>query len=206
MKQCGWLSPERAARVTREATDQAAVTLAAQAVRRDGALGARRLVEHLRAAGRLTPALMLRAILSGNLALFEAAVSALSDLPMARVTGLVRGASGLGFAALYARAGLPMPLLPIFEAAVRAARHHDETSAGAGPSLRRSLIGRVLTACAADRDPELGKAVALLRGLEAQAARDEARSFTLELGRERTVPALPPPSPRDRPLSLQSAA
>ena len=46
------------------------------------------LVQHLRATGQLNAGLILRALLSGNLELFEAALAELADLPLARVTAL----------------------------------------------------------------------------------------------------------------------
>jgi len=75
---------------------------------------------HLRASAQLTPALLLRAILSGNVASATAALADLSGLPLRRVAGLVRDRKGAGFAALYGRAGLPAGLKLAFETAVRA--------------------------------------------------------------------------------------
>lgn len=200
---CAWLSPDRAGRITREAEDQACVTIAADSVREDGIWGVRRLLTHLRETGRLTPALMMRAILCGNLSLFEVAISDLSGMPLARVSGLVRGGRGLGFAALYGRSGLPACLLPVFEAAVREAGR-DAADAGAG--LRRGHIRRVLAACEAVRGDDLDTVVALLRRFEAEAARDDARSFALDLASDHAAAFLPRLSPQDRSLPLRTAA
>ena len=47
------------------------------------------LVRHLRATGQLTAGLILRALLSSNLDLFDAALAELADLPLARVSALL---------------------------------------------------------------------------------------------------------------------
>src|SRR5580658_8885361 len=77
-----WLSADRASRVAGEARERSAMNIAAQS--RGDDIGG--LVQHLRATGQLTAGLILRALLSGNLELFEAALSELSGLPRARVS------------------------------------------------------------------------------------------------------------------------
>lgn len=198
-----WLSADAAARLVRDALDQACLTIAADTARRDGADRARPLVAHLRAAGRLTPALLIRAVLRGHFATFEAAMSELSGVPLARVAGLLRGGRALGFGALYAKAGLPPALLPVFQAAVFDPVADPSTDA----TLQRRRIARALRACAAADHPHLAKAGALLRRLEAEAARDEARAFAREVEGFRDTPAsrLPGLSAADR-VSLRPAA
>jgi uncharacterized protein (DUF2336 family) len=100
---CGWLTPERSARLARESTERVAVALAAGGEDSD----APAIVEVLRANGRLTPGLMLRSLLSGEPALAEAAFVTLSDLPQQRVAALLRDRRGTGLKALYRKAGLP---------------------------------------------------------------------------------------------------
>ena len=69
-----------------EARDRSTVNIAASS-RGDDMRG---LVRHLRATGQLTAGLILRALLSGNLDLFDAALAELSDLPQARVGALLQ--------------------------------------------------------------------------------------------------------------------
>src|SRR5262249_46253702 len=69
-----WLSADRAGRITSEACERSTVHIAA---RSDGE-EMRGLVAHLRATGQLTAGLILRALLSGNLELFHAALAELS--------------------------------------------------------------------------------------------------------------------------------
>jgi uncharacterized protein (DUF2336 family) len=172
---CDWLSPERAQRVMREARDQAHIIIAATA--RDRLSGPMQLVAHLRASGQLTASLLLRALLSGNGRLFEAALTHLAEVPLARVQGLMRDWRSAGFAALYRKAGLADALLPAFRAAIEAlgARHQAEEALA---RLSRQKVERVLTACRALESVELDRLVAVLRRFEAEAAREEAREFS----------------------------
>src|SRR6201989_3129656 len=77
-----WLSEERAGRITSEARDRSAITIASRS--RGEYIGG--LVRHLRAPSQLTAGLIMRALLSGHLELFEAALAELSELPIARVS------------------------------------------------------------------------------------------------------------------------
>ncbi len=168
---CGWLTPERSARLAREATERVAVALAAGGEETD----APAIVEVLRATGRLTPGLMLRSLLSGEPALAEAAFVALSDLPPGRVAALLRDRRGAGLKALCRKAGLPPALELAFVAAILAlnARGFDAGAARCG--IDRALLREVLAACEAMEGPEADALVALLRRMDAEAARDEAR-------------------------------
>ncbi len=73
-----WLEADRARRVTREACDKATVTIAAESPKAE----LRPLIRHLCGSGQLTAGLMLRALLSGNLALFEEGLAELSGMPV----------------------------------------------------------------------------------------------------------------------------
>ncbi len=202
-----WMSGERAQRVTRDACEQARVIIAATS--EEGENGAVALIAHLRACGQLTASLLLRALLSGNASLLEAALTELSGLPLRRVKGLTRDWRGSGFAALYRRAALPEALLPAFRAAIEALSKGDVSDAS-GASLSRQRVERVLTACKAENTGELDSLLAVLRRFAAEAARDEARQFSATLpakaeGVERLVasedaPALP--APEEPPLRL----
>ena len=187
---CAWMSPARAEQVGRECRDKAAVTVAVRSVRHDGAGGLRQLATHLRKGGHLTPALMLRALLSGNIALFEAAVAELSNTTSIRVSGHVRDPGGLAFAALYDKAGLPAALLPVFRAALGAVARESDAAAPSG-ALDRTLIVRVLDACIATGDRGLSRVSAMLRRFEAEAVRDEARAVAAHAWAEDAADAVP---------------
>src|SRR6201996_8179859 len=98
-----WLSADRAERAASEARDRSTVNIAARS-RGDDMRG---LVRHLRATGQLTAGLILRALLSGNLELFDSALSELSGLPRARVSALLHDRGSASLQALLIRAGLP---------------------------------------------------------------------------------------------------
>ena len=167
---CGWLTEERSARLARESTERVAVALAAGGEASD----APAIVDCLRENGRLTPGVILRSLLSGEPALAEAAFAALSDLPLKRVRALLWDRRGAGLKALYRKAAMPEALLPAFAAAVEALKQ-------AGPGERRSggidrdLLAEVLIACDGLEGPGANALMALLRRLDAEAARDEAR-------------------------------
>lgn len=171
---CGWLTNERAERLSRETRDKANVIIVAETAQRDGRQGVRDLVAHLRASRQLTAGLVLRALLSGNRDLFGAALVELSGLREDKVAGLLRDFRGAGFAALYARAGLPEKFLPAFRAALEAQREYADIHGGEA-QLSLVMIERVLTACEEINGGELDKLMALLRRFEMEAALEEAR-------------------------------
>ncbi|HEY8567273.1 MAG TPA: DUF2336 domain-containing protein [Beijerinckiaceae bacterium] len=177
---CGWLSPERAARATREAREKVTVGLSLDAEARD----VRHLVAHLRRSGQLTPALILRAILSRGLAFAEAAFAELSGLTPARVAGLLQERYGAAFAALYKRSGLPESLYQAFASALDALREPAPGRPSERAQLSRRMVERVLTACAALPPEEAGRLLALLRRFEVEAAREEARELADALADE----------------------
>src|ERR1700760_1991852 len=109
-----WLSADRAGRITGEARDRSTVNIAAQSRGED----MRGLVRHLRATGQLTAGLILRALLSGNLELFDHALAELSDLPQARVSALLHDRGGASVQALLSRAGLPESTFAAFRVAL----------------------------------------------------------------------------------------
>jgi len=73
---------------------------------------------HLHRQERLTASLMLRALVSGNIAFFEWGLAELTDVPHHRVWVMVHDAGPLGLRAIYQRAALPEALYPAFRAAV----------------------------------------------------------------------------------------
>src|SRR6266516_3684741 len=85
-----WMSADRVGQIASEARDRSTMNIAARSRGHD----MRGLVRHLRATGQLTAGLILRALLSGNLELFDAALAELSGLPQARVTALLHDRGG----------------------------------------------------------------------------------------------------------------
>ena len=83
----------------------------------------------------MTIALLMRALLSGNRALFEQALAELSGLAPPRIAGFVREPRSAGFAALYGKTGLPAHFLPVFRAALVAL--NEAKSRRARPTFAR---------------------------------------------------------------------
>ena len=172
-----WLAPDRAQRIAREACEKAAVTIAAS----DPDEGAA-LIGHLRASGQLTVGLILRAILSGNVSLFEDALADLSGLARSRVHGIIRSRSVSGFRALYDKADLPESTYPAFREAVEALRDMQNTHEPGGLGrLKRRMIERTLQGCARAELGEIEPLLMLLRRFATEAAREEARLYCDEL-------------------------
>src|SRR5215210_5146026 len=179
-----WLSPDRAVRMASEARDRSTIDIAARS-RGEDISG---LVRHLRATGQLTAGLILRALLSGNLELFDHALSELSGLPQARVAALLHGRTGPSVQALLQRAGLPPSTFAAFRIALEAAYETGfvDTPAGAA-KLRRRMVERVLKHCETDlRSAE--PLLILQRRFATEAAREEARMFCDELIADNAVP------------------
>jgi uncharacterized protein (DUF2336 family) len=179
-----WLAADRAQRITREACEKATVTLAAAT----GEGEVRPLIHHLRESGQLTAGLILRALLSGNVELFEEALAELASLPLTRVAGIVHDRRGASFRALYDRAGLPPSIFPAFREALQAMREDGFAIEPGGASrLKRRIIERVLTRCEVETLGDIEPLLTLLRRYAAEAAREEARLFCQELVSERRI-------------------
>ncbi len=173
-----WLEADHAHRIAREACEKATVAIAADSSTAE----VRPLIRHLRMTGQLTAGLILRALLSGNIVLFEEAMAELADMPVARVSGLVHDRGSAGLRALFDRAGLPISTYPAFKEAVEAMREGGFASEpGDAARLKRRMIERVLTRCEDQAPSELEPLLTLLRRFATEAAREEARLYCDEL-------------------------
>jgi uncharacterized protein (DUF2336 family) len=172
-----WLSADRAGRVTNEARERSTVNIAAGSCGDDMS----GLVRHLRATGQLTAGLILRALLSGNLELFDSALAELSGLPRARVSALLHDRGGASLQALLRRAGLPESTFAAFQMALEVSHETGFVdTAGGATRLRRRMVERVLTHCETDRQAAEPLLI-LLRRFATESAREEARMFCDEL-------------------------
>jgi uncharacterized protein (DUF2336 family) len=166
-----------------EARDRSTINIAARSRGED----MRGLVRHLRATGQLTAGLILRALLSGNLELFDSALAELADMPQARVSALLHDRGGASLHALLRRAGLPESTFAAFGIALDVCHENGfADTIGNAARLRRKMVERVLTHCETDRraaEPLL----ILLRRFATESAREEARLFCDELMSEDTI-------------------
>jgi len=173
-----WLGSEHAEFATKDACEKATVALAADTSYDE--VGA--FVQHLRHSGQLTAGMILRALLSGNVVLFEEALAELSSIPIDRVTAYVHDKNISGFRALYREAGLPEVAYPAFREALTAMRAGLLIGEQGGASrLKRRMVERVLDACSHERGEEAASVLALLRRFSVEAAREEARLFCDDL-------------------------
>jgi uncharacterized protein (DUF2336 family) len=173
-----WLDVDHAQRLAREACEKATVTLAAAAP----STQIRPLIRHLRVSGQLTAGLILRALLSGNVALFEEALAELTDMPVERVSNLIHDSGNAGLRALFDQAGLPSSTYPAFKEAIEAMREGGLIIEPGGVArLKRRTIERVLTRCEDEDIGDLAPLLTLLRRFATEAAREEARLFCDEL-------------------------
>ena len=173
-----WLPAERAEAVTRDARERATIAVALSAASDEVAA----LVDQLIGAGQLTPALLMRAAVSGHSDLFEAALAALATIPRHRVRAIIGGGRNSSLQALLQKAGLPDKMHPAFAAAVKVLRN---TGGSAGPAsdYRRatSLIDAVVSDYQRRRDRETDHILALLRRFAAEAKRSAARGYAHQL-------------------------
>jgi len=166
-----WLERERADEVVREACEKATVTIAAFA-------DTRPLIRHLRVSGQLTAGLVLRALLSGNIAMFEDALADLAELPLRRVRALVHDRGIAGFRAVFEKAGLPASTFLAFREALRALHEAEARGEYTNSSrLKRRMVERVLTSCEQADVGDVEPLLVLLRRFAAEAAREDAELY-----------------------------
>jgi uncharacterized protein DUF2336 len=135
--------------------------------------------------------LVLRALLSGNIEIFEQALAELADMPINRVSALLHDRRGTGFRALYDRAELPASAYSAFREAVDAMQEGGFIAEPGGVTrLKRRMVERVLTRCADEALGDIEPLLLLLRRFAAEAAREEARMFCNELVSEEAVDPL----------------
>lgn len=167
-----WLERDRAEEVGREACEKATIAIAALRPGDD----TRALIRHLRESGQLTAGLMLRALLSGNMAMFEDTLAELTGLPLRRVQALVHDRGNAGFRAVFDKAGLPASTYVGFREALSAAReaHHNGEIFGMS-RLKRRMVERALTSCERCDLGDIEPLMILLRRFATEAAREDAR-------------------------------
>lgn len=136
-------------------------------------------VRYLRQNAFLTPALILRSVLGGNLAFLAYALAELSEIELSKVAGLVKGRSVAALSALFRRADLPQFLEMVLIDAVRAAQSLRETLPADGLSL--IVIQAAQSSLISAQDGETARLLALLRRFEAEAARAQSRKLADDL-------------------------
>jgi len=172
------LSGDRLATIMREACDKATVSLSTSFTETDMAA----LAAHLRTSGQLTPSLLLRALCTGNIRLFEQALITLSGLPAKRVFTILAESRGKPFFALLQRAGLPRSTWQAFSTGLEILQKMDfDGSSGDIYRFSRQMLQRMPEFGPALSDPEVGKLLALLRRFAAENAREAVHGMDLRM-------------------------
>ncbi|HEX4366409.1 MAG TPA: DUF2336 domain-containing protein [Rhodopila sp.] len=136
------LAPSTVAQIVLTSREHAIIHLSLGASDED----LRQMVTQMQRNGRLTPSLILRALCTGDIAFFEAAMAAKSDVPLDNAQILIHEPSRRGLAALYRKAKMPENLYNAVQAAIDVV---DETGFdGEARDLERfrsRVISRILT-------------------------------------------------------------
>mgnify|MGYP003116657312 CR=1 FL=1 len=137
------LPPQLAVEISEGARERATVDLVDQA---GLAHDPRHFVQQLRMNGRLTPSLVLRALLRGHITFVEHAFAELAGLPHQRAWLLVHDAGPLGLRAVYDRTGMPARLYPAVRAAIDVVQSMEMPIDEPGRErFRRKLAERAMT-------------------------------------------------------------
>jgi len=137
------LSPEVASDLLLESRERAVVRLLQED---DNAPDVTELVQQMDVNGRLTASIILRALCTGDLNFFEAAIAHKAHVALNNARVLIHDDGDLGMRALYEKASLPKRLYPAFRSAVDIAKISEAERSDKGPDWRSRLImERVLT-------------------------------------------------------------
>ncbi|HAT35838.1 MAG TPA: hypothetical protein DCS82_08990 [Rhodospirillaceae bacterium] len=136
------LPPALAADLVLESRERAVVDILTEGTRGD----VHELVAQMESSGRLTGSLILRALCTGDLSFFEAALACKADVPLENVRILIHDEGELGFRSLYEKATLPDRSFQAFRAAVDIAKELETERDDKDPQARARLImERILT-------------------------------------------------------------
>ena len=104
------------------------------------------LVRQMDVNGRLTASIILRALCTGDMSFFEAALAHKARVALHNARVLIHDEGDLGMKALYEKAALPKRLYPAFQSAVGIAKLSEAERTDKGPDWRSRLVmERVLT-------------------------------------------------------------
>ena len=137
------LSPEVASDLLLESRERAVVRLLQED---DDGPDVVELVQQMDLNGRLTASIILRALCTGDLNFFEAAIAHKAQVGLNNARVLIHDDGDLGMKALYQKAALPERLYPAFRSAIDIAKISEAERSDKDPDWRSRLImERVLT-------------------------------------------------------------
>ncbi|MCQ0990101.1 DUF2336 domain-containing protein [Jiella marina] len=133
-----------------------------------------RFAGHLRASGTITLSLIIRTLVSGNIDLFTALLSELSDLSGKRVVSIVADGRTSSLRALASSCGIPANILPLFSEALEVwraiARGKSHVRPAAVPAVMLERLGSAYPVGTVSSE-----VLAQLRRLAAETERDAVR-------------------------------
>ena len=132
----------------------------------DGPIQARdveKLVDQLQVFGRLTPSIILTSLCRGNLYFFETSLARLSNIPVRNAQLLIHDKGGLGFKALYAKAGLPDKFFAACKFLLEAVAEMQRSGKGDAANNANALAAKLLAMSAGKNIENLSYIIALVR-------------------------------------------
>jgi uncharacterized protein (DUF2336 family) len=133
----------------------------------DGEINTRdveKLVDQLQVFGRLTPSMILTSLCRGNLYFFETSLARLSGIPVRNAQLLIHDKGGLGFKALYGKAGLPDKFFTACKLLLEVVAEMQRAGeGGSGGSYANALAQRLLARSAGKDVENLSYIIALIR-------------------------------------------
>ncbi len=170
----GFLDGKRNKRMLDETLQQGTIAIA-----RGAADDLDDFVAYLRTTGQLTPGLLLRGGLEGDLPFIASALAELCDMQRDRIESILTSRADGPISAIVRRAGLAAFLAPVMVAVIRAAATLPTSERGKGLSL--VVLHAAQAACASVSGEDAIRLMALLRRHEADAARAQSRLMAEEL-------------------------
>jgi len=169
----------RGERVMREACVRASLTL----IERTRSDEHEALVEHLRLAGELTTAFIIRVVAHGKIDFFASVLGVLAAREAARVRALLAGGRDLALSALFRSAGLPESAHSVILQALKIWREVANGRRVAGAQEVSWLMLKEINACPGQSGPAPHHAdlAGLIRSIHLEVLRENARSHALAI-------------------------
>ncbi len=140
------------------------------------------LVEHLRVAGKLTPAFLMHTLCVGNIDFFAAAISSISGIEQHRVRGLLVDGKRNAIQALYRSGGIDADTCDVFVSATLLWRR--ATRADGAPSALKITDELMVRYEAADAGGGIGELLALVEKLNLNFRRQAAKDYAVSMTRQ----------------------
>ena len=144
-RQCteGTVAPELASDLLLDSRERAMVRLLSCGTSRPDV---EELVSQMAANARLSASLILRALCTGDLTFFEAAMAHKAEIPLSNARVLIHDDGELGLTSLFTKTEMPERLFPAFRAAVDIAKISELERSDSEPDWRQRLVmERILT-------------------------------------------------------------